>query len=53
MKGCRGCRELGDTCPACERAAEVRAEAPREVETVVPAGLDPDYHFPRGYGGIS
>lgn len=50
---CRGCERLGDICPACESRAELRAAGSDEVERPDAQGRDADWHFPRGYGGLS
>lgn len=47
---CRGCLYLGDVCPACDRAAEDRADAHRNDSGEVETGMDRDYHHPREFG---
>lgn len=49
---CRGCEQLGDICPACERAAEARAEARRDVEPYTPDqfGREADWNYPPAWG---
>lgn len=45
---CR-CRELGEDCPAC--AAAISRAEDRDYDVDDLGGFDPDYHFPRNYGG--